>query len=702
MENDQTEVTSPLDRFKLGAELGAGGMGRVVRGIDSATGEVVAVKLVQNEDTGSERNEVALRFGREVRAAASLIHPNICRVVAWGRAPKLLYMAMELIDGPSVQDLHKAASKSPRKRLPLSLGVEIVRQLCLALDHAHQNGVIHRDIKPANLMLTSSGVVKLVDFGIARSLQDEAITQTGAIVGTPSYMSPEQVLGGTVDGRTDQFAAGTALFTLVTGRMRFAGVEPTSVLMKVAREPMPTLFETAPAASPGLARTLAKVTRLGADQRFATCADFARALEDSEEWRVFQDADDAGRALAAYQKDPERIADDLEQRLHDRHIARSNRLAEHGAAEAAQLSRRVAGLLVGGDTMVVEPIDTPAITDALGAFAATPTAPGVLKRLADLYRGNGHVRLSAAFLLRYLQERPQDSHALLQLDSLVDGPNQGTGRLSTRDIVAGVRTGGMQVKRPLPPPVQPRPPSSSSPSTASSPASTSSPASSSSPRSTTSSSSSSSSTSRPPALGLAPNVAPLVMHDGPTDSTTPRAALLWGAVVLVLIAGGIGVFKRFVSSSVDTVQMTVSDAEQHVGRFESNNAARRFDNALNEARGHSERGNHAGVVTVVNRLLAERPPAELVLEATLLRASAREHLNDDLSARLDYEAFLRESPINESRRAEVRRRLDALYARAPVPPSPNPNAPMPPALPPRVEGFVPVPDAPPPPPPIAP
>ncbi len=692
-DNLPTELLPPLDRFILGVELGAGGMGRVLRAVDSETGEVVAVKLVINADgdVEGERNEVALRFAREVRAASTLIHPNICRVVAWGRAPKTLYMAMELIDGPSVQQLHKAATRSSRKRLPLSLSVEIARQLCLALDHAHAHGVIHRDIKPANLMTTTAGVIKLVDFGIARSLHDEAITQTGALVGTPSYMSPEQVLGGTVDGRADQFAVGATLLTLVTGKMRFAGVEATSVLMKVACEPTPTLFEVAPEASPGLARTLARVTRLTADHRFASCADMARALEDSDEWRVFDSEAQARATVAAYLNDQDGVAADLEQRLHDRHRARSARLADTGSVEAALLARRCASLLVAGDTLVAEPEDTPAIVEALAAFAATPTSPGVLKRLADLYRANAHPRLAAAFLLRYLQERPQDSHASLQLDTIVDGagPRSGPGasKLSTRDIMAGVRTGGqMQPARsgdaqgrsggqPSPP----RPGSATAPGAVAA-------------RSSSSSSSSD---------ALAPRFAPLIMGDA-SDASPRVPPLVWAFGAIVVAALAVLAFSRFVTSTVDTVQLAVSDNEAGLGRFETNNAMRRWHNGLSEARGQSERGNHAAVVTAINALLAQQPPADLAVEGMLLRASAREHLKDDVSARLDFEAFLRESAVNDPRRDAARDRLNAIYARLTPTPPHNPVAPMPAA--PVVETatmVVPA-DAPPPLPPIEP
>ncbi len=634
---------SPLDRFELGHELGAGGMGRVVRAVDKQTGDVVAVKLVVNGGDDDDTGETAARFAREVRAASALDHENICQVVACGRAPQLLFMAMELIDGPSVQRLQK------KKKLPLPLAVDVVRQLCLALQHAHDHGVIHRDVKPANLMMTSDGIVKLVDFGIARSLSDQTITQTGAIVGTPSYMSPEQVTGGVVDGRADQYAAATTLYTLAAGRMRFAGVEPTSVLMKVAHEPTPTLFESVPAASPGLARVLARATRLAPSGRFSTCGALAAALVETDEWQVLRSADEARALMATFlTADSADVVDDLGHRLHARHQARAVALEQAGAVDAARLARRAASLSTSDDTLIAEPADTPAITDALAAFESTPTSAGVLKRLADLHRANGNPRLAAAFLLRYLQERPNDSHAALQLDALVDGAGaqrRVPDRLSTRDIVDGIATGGAAgaagvPTRHRPPPVHNKPIAQPL-------------------RSSQTSSLASSMTAAAPSV--------LVVDAG--NSSVRMPALLWALGAIVVAGLALAFFSRFVKSTVDDVQMTMSDAEQSVGRYEKNNAARSAGNALVEARALAARGNHQAVITTVNRLMAAQPPAELGLEAMLLRAAARESLGDELSARLDLEAFLRESPVNEPRRPSARARLDALYAKLGPPPS---------------------------------
>jgi serine/threonine-protein kinase len=637
-----TTTSSFLSRFVLGDELGAGGMGRVLRATDKDTGDIVALKIVQNPgDDGDGTNDVARRFSREVSTAARLDHENICRVVAFAHEQQQLFMAMELVDGPSLQRLHK-------QRLPLPLAVEVVRQLCLGLDNAHRHGVIHRDIKPANVMVTTSGVVKLVDFGIARSVGDETLTQTGALLGTPAYMSPEQVTGGVVDGRTDLYAAGATLFTLAAGRMRFSGMEPTSILLRVSREPTPTLFEAAPHASPVLARLVAKATSLSPRERFATGGDMAAALERTDEWQVFGSVAAARQALARFLVDGDALRLELGEALRARHLARAEAARARGATDAAILAQRSAGLCTNDDTVLREPPPTPQLTEVLTALEATPTAPGLLKRAADLYRATGVPRLAAAYLLRYLQERPGDSVAATQLAILVDGTadgghftqqhqhqnqNQQQQRLATRDIVAGINTGGAAAAAVVQTRHRERGQTSSAATT------------------TTNTG------------GPAPVV---VMTSSANEARMPP--LVWGLLGLGIATMAIVGFVRFVRTSVDTVQMTVSDNTEQIGRMETNNAERRRAQQLTKAQGLLERGQHQAVINTINELMAEQPPNAIVLDAVLLRAASREALNDGVSARLDLELFLRESPVNDPRRPAAKERLDRLYAAVALPP----------------------------------
>jgi hypothetical protein len=632
-------LTTPspfLSRFVLGDELGAGGMGRVLRATDTHTGDVVALKIVQNPgDDGEGTNDVARRFAREVSTAARLDHENICRVVAFAHEQQQLFLAMELVDGPSLQRLHKF-------RLPLPLAVEVVRQLCLGLDDAHRHGVVHRDIKPANIMVTTGGVVKLVDFGIARSVGDETLTQTGALLGTPAYMSPEQVTGGVVDGRTDLYAAGATLFTLAAGRMRFSGMEPTSILLRVSREPTPTLFEAAPHASPALARLVAKATALSSRDRYASCGEMAEALERTDEWQLFGSVAGARQALARFLVDGDALRLELGEALRDRHLARAQAASARGAVDAALLAQRSAGLCTDDDTVMREPPPTPQLTEVLTALEATPTAPGLLKRAADLYRAAGVPRLAAAYLLRYLQERPGDSVAATQLAILVDGTadnvqTQQPVRLSTRDIVAGINTGGGAAGAVVQTRHRDRGQPANSPAMASVTTSTGGPA-------------------------------PIVVMTSSANVEARMPPLVWGLLGLGIATIAIVAFVRFVRTSVDTVQMTVSDNTEQIGRMETNNTERRRAQQLSKAQGLLERGQHQAVINTINELMAEQPPNAIVLDAVLLRAASREALNDGVSARLDLELFLRESLVNDPRRPAAKERLDRLYAAIALPP----------------------------------
>ncbi|HEY1100117.1 MAG TPA: hypothetical protein VGF99_14365, partial [Myxococcota bacterium] len=477
------------------------------------------------------------------------------------------------------------------------------------------------------------------------SIGDETMTQTGALLGTPAYMSPEQVTGGVVDGRADLYAAGATLFTLASGRMRFSGMEPTSILLKVSREPTPTLFEAAPSTSPALARLVAKATALSPRDRFASGADMAAALEATEEWQVFGNAAAARFALARFMRDVDGVRIELNEQLRDRHLARAAAAEARGAVDAALLARRAASLCTDEDTVMREPANTPQITDVLNALEATPTAPGLLKRAADLYRGAGVPRLAAAYLLRYLQERPGDSVAATQLAILVDGgaehASSTTGnnpRLATRDIVAGINTGGPANAAVVQTRHRERPAPNAAPAT-----------------------------TRPT----------LPAHTGPTFVVTGSGGgggvsipgFVWVMAAVVVAGVVFAIFGRFVDRTVDAVQMTVSDNTEQVGRIEVNDAERRRTQQLQKAQGLFERGSHQAVVTTVNELLASRPPADVVLEAVLLRAASREALNDGVSARLDLEMFLRESGVDDPRRPTVKKKLDEFYGTLGAPPS---------------------------------
>src|SRR5438445_11450852 len=192
-------------RYEIVGELGRGAMGIVYKAADPVIGRTVAVKTIRlsEEGTGLSRPELLTRFQTEARAAGLLTHPNIVVVFDAGEEDGLYYITMELVEGKSLQAMMDAGQAFP---LPRTL--RIMEQTCSALQFAHERSVVHRDIKPANLMLTGDDTVKITDFGTAKILQFGTVQQTAHVMGTPSYMSPEQVKGRAVDGYLDVLVGG--------------------------------------------------------------------------------------------------------------------------------------------------------------------------------------------------------------------------------------------------------------------------------------------------------------------------------------------------------------------------------------------------------------------------------------------------------------------------------------------------------------
>src|SRR5713101_5899609 len=222
-------------RYEIVGELGRGAMGVVYKAMDPVIGRTVAVKTIRlsEEGTGLSRPELLTRFQTEARAAGLLTHPNIVVVFDAGEEDGLYYITMELVEGKSLEALLDDGHGFP---LPRTL--RIMEQTCSALQFAHERSVIHRDIKPANLMLTADDTVKVTDFGTAKILQFGTVQQTAHVMGTPSYMSPEQVKGRAVDGRSDIFSLGVMLYEMVTGEKPFPGQNITTVVMRaLEKEP---------------------------------------------------------------------------------------------------------------------------------------------------------------------------------------------------------------------------------------------------------------------------------------------------------------------------------------------------------------------------------------------------------------------------------------------------------------------------------
>jgi len=264
-----------LGRYQVEKELGKGAMGVVYLGQDPKINRVVAIKtmaLAQNFED-DELDEVKERFFREAETAGRLNHPNIVTIFDAGEEHDLAYIAMEFLKG---QDLTKF-TKSDRL-LSVDKVLNIVIQAAEALDYAHGENVVHRDIKPANIMYEAdSESVKLTDFGIAR-ITDSSRTKTGMVLGTPSYMSPEQLAGRKVDGRSDLFSLGVMLYQLLTGRLPFKADSMASLMYKIANDAHPSPLSLRPDLPPCLASILDKALAKDANQRYSRGAEMARNL----------------------------------------------------------------------------------------------------------------------------------------------------------------------------------------------------------------------------------------------------------------------------------------------------------------------------------------------------------------------------------------------------------------------------------------
>jgi len=228
------EAPKRLGKYEIRRELGRGAMGVVYEGYDPGIERVVALKTIRADQLGGEDTaDILASFRREAQAAGRLTHPQIVSVYEYGEDTGTTFIAMEFVKGRSLKDDFERHTRFPMQQI-----ARIMTELLAALDYSHRQGVVHRDIKPANIMLLDDGAVKVADFGIAR-IESSNLTQTGMILGTPSYMSPEQFMGQTVDGRSDLFSAGVILYQLLTGERPFSG-SPTTIMQKVLQEnPLP-------------------------------------------------------------------------------------------------------------------------------------------------------------------------------------------------------------------------------------------------------------------------------------------------------------------------------------------------------------------------------------------------------------------------------------------------------------------------------
>ena len=330
-----------IGRYEVLAVLGRGAMGVVYKAADPVLNRIVAVKTINLSLDPDLREEYEARFQQEAKAAGSLSHPAIVTIYDLGKTGDLAYIAMEFLDG---QELHELISAA--QRLPVRQAMSIAAQVASGLGYAHQHGIVHRDIKPANIMVLKDGVAKITDFGIARMRVSEVKTQTGMRLGSPKYMSPEQVLGQRVDHRSDIFSLGVMLYEMLTGKAPFGGNSLEALMYQTVNTvPLPP-SRINPDVPEMLDLILAKMLEKRPDNRYQSAADLASDLRECEMHYGSSLSKDLGASLGLHELPPHLSAEA------DKTLVLAPQVGVHSRREDAEENEVEAGGL--GLSSVVE------------------------------------------------------------------------------------------------------------------------------------------------------------------------------------------------------------------------------------------------------------------------------------------------------------------------------------------------------------
>ncbi|MBN1223106.1 MAG: protein kinase, partial [Candidatus Aminicenantes bacterium] len=258
-------------RYEVIEEIGRGGMGAVFRVVDKKINEEVALKVLKPEI--SSDGQTIERFKNELKLARKITHKNVCRMYDLNEAEGVPYITMEFVAGEDLKSLIGRAG-----RLSIEKAVSIARQICEGLIEAHNLGVVHRDLKPQNIMIDRKGNARIMDFGIARTIGASELTEAGAVIGTPHYISPEQVEGKAPDQRTDIYALGVILYEMVTGQLPFQAESALSLALKHLQESPRSPRELNPTVPESLSRLIIKCLEKDREQRYQSAGDLLSAL----------------------------------------------------------------------------------------------------------------------------------------------------------------------------------------------------------------------------------------------------------------------------------------------------------------------------------------------------------------------------------------------------------------------------------------
>jgi len=432
---------TPFTRYVLGTRLGKGGMGVVYRAWDTVEEREIALKI--GEVPSDEA--AAARLVREIQHASAVRHPHVCSVLGTGTTSTgAVFLAMELVDGPTCVDVAKRSRSGP------SIWIEALRALTDGLAAVHAEGIVHRDVKPQNVMFNDDGVLKLLDFGIARSVLDETVTATGQVIGTPAYMSPEQARAEATDARTDLFSAALTVAALAgRGESRFASTGYT-LAQKVLRAAYwsPPLLSNVDAATPpeledlfGRVLTLQPADRVSSARELlalidacpirhprgeAWLKDWAMGKVDDATVRAFDAAREVERART--------LPKDLDSQTARVLAWRRATLLDPTPSSLSALSDEAgrAGFRFDEDYDDVR-------QKVLTGLEAHPPEPEELRRSSELFRRSGHIEVATRLLWSYVRLRPDDMAAVRILERSLMGRVEKTGL----SIARGIKTGGL-------------------------------------------------------------------------------------------------------------------------------------------------------------------------------------------------------------------------------------------------------------------
>src|SRR5919205_259554 len=285
-------------RYRLDAQIGAGGMSTVYRTFDLTLERPVAVKLMHRE-IASDSAQLE-RFRREARSVARLSHPHIVGVIDAGEDEGRPYIVFEYVEGETLKERIRRMG-----RLPIDEAIAYAIEIARALGCAHSHDIVHRDVKPQNVLIDEEGSAKVTDFGIARSLRDDGLTADGRVLGTTDYVSPEQALGHDVDGQSDIYSLGVVLYEMLTGDVPFHGENQISVAMKHVREDLPDIQRRRPEVSAGLAAILDRMTCKDLKKRYPDALSLQADLEEALARELSRTGRSTGEATAVLATLPE-------------------------------------------------------------------------------------------------------------------------------------------------------------------------------------------------------------------------------------------------------------------------------------------------------------------------------------------------------------------------------------------------------------